>query len=53
MVFAGGLWLGKKAVAPVAALSAAAESISVENLAERLPMPEAVERDRATDRGFE
>jgi signal transduction histidine kinase len=41
MVFAGGLWLGKKAVAPVAALSAAAESISVENLAERLPMPEA------------
>lgn len=41
MVFAGGLWLGKKAVAPVAALSTAAESISVENLAERLPMPEA------------
>lgn len=40
MVFAGGLWLGKKAVAPVAALSAAAESISVENLSARLPMPE-------------
>lgn len=41
MVFTGGLWLGKKTVAPVAALSAAAESISVENLSERLPMPEA------------
>ena len=41
MVFAGGLWLGNRAVGPVAALSAAAESISVENLAERLPMPPA------------
>lgn len=41
MVFTGGLWLGKKAVEPVANLSAAAESISVENLSERLPMPEA------------
>jgi signal transduction histidine kinase len=41
MVFAGGLWLGKQAVEPVAALSAAAEGISVENLSERLPMPPA------------
>lgn len=41
MVFAGGLWLGKRAVEPVAALSAAAEGISVENLSERLPMPPA------------
>ncbi len=41
MVFAGGLWLGKQAVEPVAALSAAAESISVDNLSERLPMPAA------------
>jgi two-component system, OmpR family, heavy metal sensor histidine kinase CusS len=41
MVFAGGLWLGKRAVQPVAALSAAAEGISVENLSERLPMPAA------------
>lgn len=37
MVFAGGLWLGNRAVAPVAALSEAAENISVENLTERLP----------------
>lgn len=41
MVFAGGLWMGKKAVSPVSALTTAAESISVENLTERLPMPEA------------
>lgn len=41
MVFAGGLWLGNRAVAPVAALSHAAEAISVENLAERLPTPPA------------
>ncbi len=41
MVFAGGLWLGNRAVAPVAALSAAAEEISVENLTEHLPAPEA------------
>lgn len=41
MVFAGGLWLGKWAVEPVAALSAAAEGISVENLSERLPIPPA------------
>ena len=39
MVFAGGLWLGQKAVAPVAKLSEAAERISVENLDERLPLP--------------
>jgi len=41
MVFAGGLWLGNRAVAPVAALSAAAEEISVENLTEHLPAPPA------------
>lgn len=41
MVFAGGLWLGQKAVAPVAKLSEAAERISVENLSERLPLPDA------------
>jgi signal transduction histidine kinase len=41
MVFAGGLWLGKQAVEPVAALSAAAEEITVENLTERLPVPAA------------
>ena len=41
MVFAGGLWLGNRAVRPVAALSAAAEEISVENLSERLPVPPA------------
>lgn len=41
MVFAGGLWLGKQAVEPVAALTAAAEEITVENLTERLPVPAA------------
>lgn len=41
MVFAGGLWLGGRAVEPVAALSAAAEGVTVENFSERLPMPEA------------
>lgn len=41
MVFAGGLWLGQKAVAPVAKLSEAAERISVENLSEPLPLPDA------------
>lgn len=41
MVFAGGLWLGNRTVAPVAALSAAAEGISVENLTEHLPEPPA------------
>lgn len=41
IIFAGGLWLGKQAVAPVAALSDSAERISVENLTERLPMPPA------------
>jgi len=41
MVFAGGAWLGKKAVGPVALLSSAAERISVENFAERLPAPPA------------
>jgi len=41
MVFAGGLWLGNRAVAPVAALSAAAEGISVENLTEHLPVSDA------------
>ena len=41
MVFAGGLWLGNRAVAPVGALSRAAETISVENLSERLPLPPA------------
>lgn len=41
VIFAGGLWLGKRAVEPMAALSAAAEGISVDSLTERLPMPAA------------
>jgi signal transduction histidine kinase len=41
MVFAGGLWLGKQAVEPVAALTAAAEEITVESLTDRLPLPAA------------
>jgi signal transduction histidine kinase len=41
VVFIGGLWLGRRAVAPVALLSAAAEKISTANPHERLPMPAA------------
>jgi len=41
VVFIGGLWLGRRAVAPVAGLSAAAERISTANPEERLPIPEA------------
>ena len=41
VVFFGGLWLGRRAVAPVAELSAAAERISASNPRERLPLPEA------------
>ncbi len=39
VVFFGGLWLGRRAVAPVAALSAAAERISANHPQERLPEP--------------
>lgn len=39
VVFFGGLWLGRRAVAPVAALNAAAERISASNPDERLPVP--------------
>lgn len=39
VVFFGGLWLGRRAVAPVARLSAAAERISASNPTERLPVP--------------
>lgn len=41
VVFIGGWWLGKRAVAPVAAITAAAEKITAEKLGERLPMPGA------------
>jgi two-component system heavy metal sensor histidine kinase CusS len=41
VVFFGGLWLGRRAVAPVAALSSAAERISASNPHERLPQPVA------------
>lgn len=41
VVFFGGLWLGRRAVAPVAALSSAAERISASNPEERLPLPAA------------
>ncbi|MCP5544105.1 MAG: HAMP domain-containing histidine kinase [Akkermansiaceae bacterium] len=41
VVFVGGWWLGRRAVAPVAAITAAAETITAENLGERLPMPRA------------
>ncbi len=40
VVFFGGLWLGRRAVAPVAELSAAAERINASNPLERLPLPE-------------
>lgn len=39
VVFIGGLWLGRRAVAPVAAITAAAERITASNLDERLPIP--------------
>ena len=41
LVFIGGLWLGRRAVAPVAAITRAAERISARNLDERLPIPES------------
>jgi signal transduction histidine kinase len=41
VVFFGGLWLGRRAVAPVAELSSAAERISASNPEERLPLPAA------------
>ncbi len=41
VVFFGGLWLGRRAVAPVAELSSAAERISASNPGERLPLPAA------------
>lgn len=39
VVFLGGLWLGRRAVAPVAAITAAAENISAHHPGERLPIP--------------
>jgi signal transduction histidine kinase len=39
VVFLGGLWLGRRAVAPVAAITAAAENISAHHPSERLPLP--------------
>ncbi len=39
VVFFGGLWLGRRAVSPVADLTAAAERISASNPSERLPQP--------------
>jgi len=39
VVFFGGVWLGRRAVSPVAKLSKAAERISAGNPEERLPMP--------------
>lgn len=41
VVFVGGIWLGRKAVAPVAGLTSAAERISAEHPNERLPLPVA------------
>jgi signal transduction histidine kinase len=39
VVFIGGLWLGRRAVAPIAAITATAERITASNLDERLPIP--------------
>lgn len=41
LAFVGGVWLGRRAVAPVSALTAAAQRISAEHPEERLPLPEA------------
>ncbi len=47
VVFIGGLWLGGRAVAPVAAITATAERITASNLDERLPIPST--RDEIAD----
>ncbi len=39
VVFFGGMWLGRRTVAPVAELSAAAAKVSASNPKERLPLP--------------
>jgi HAMP domain-containing protein len=41
VVFIGGLWLGRRTVAPVAGLTEAAERISAAHPEERLPLPVA------------
>jgi len=41
VVFGGGIWLGRRAVAPVAGLTEAAERISTARPHERLPLPVA------------
>jgi len=41
VVFGGGIWLGRRAVAPVAGLTEAAERISTARPQERLPLPVA------------
>lgn len=57
LVFIGGLWLGKRAVAPVAEITRAAEKISAHNLNERLPIPasqdEIAELSAVINRTFE
>jgi signal transduction histidine kinase len=40
MLSAGGFWLAKRAMAPVARIATTAERITAENLSERLPVPE-------------
>ncbi len=56
-VFIGGLWLGRRAVAPVALITRAAEKISAHNLNERLPIPatqdEIAELSAVINRTFE
>jgi two-component system heavy metal sensor histidine kinase CusS len=39
LIFIGGMWLGRRAVAPVAEITRAAERINAHNLDERLPIP--------------
>jgi heavy metal sensor kinase len=49
---AGGLWLSRRALAPVDALTRAAQSIGVENLSQRLPVPATGDEIERLARGW-
>lgn len=57
VVFFGGMWLGRRTVAPLAELSAAAQRISASNPQERLPVPpsqdEIAELTKVLNRSFD
>jgi heavy metal sensor kinase len=49
---AGGLWLSRRALAPVDALTRAAQSIGVDNLSQRLPVPATGDEIERLARGW-